>query len=68
LTDLPMRARLVCLAVLLFGLTMIGAALEGMRGIDTSLKAAASPPTPQLIREQTWQAPPHDCDGEHGEV
>jgi hypothetical protein len=62
-----MRARLACLAVLLFGLTLIGAALEGMRGIDTSLKAAASPPSPEVVREQTWQPPPPQCDGEHGE-
>lgn len=60
-----MRARLACFAVLLFGLTLIGAALQGMRGVDTTLKAAASQPSPVLVREQSWPPPPHRC---HGEV
>jgi hypothetical protein len=66
LTDLSMRARLACLAVLILGLTLIGAALQGMRGVDTTLKAAVTQPSPELVREQTWQPPPHRCHGSHG--
>jgi hypothetical protein len=53
LTDLPMRARLAYLAVLLTGLTLIGVALSGMRGMDTTLQVAAAHESPQQVLEPT---------------
>jgi hypothetical protein len=55
------------LAVLIVGLTLIGAALYGFAGMDGSLKLAAAhtAPAPQSVLEQ--QAPPchhHDGGGE----
>ena len=52
------------LAVLIVGLTLIGAALYGFAGMDGSLKLAAAHthPAPQNVLEE--QAPP--CDHHHG--
>ena len=53
------------LAVLLLGLTLVGAALYGFAGMDGSLKLAAShsAPAPENVLEE--QAPPchHHHDG-----
>jgi hypothetical protein len=55
------------LAVLIVGLTLIGAALYGFAGMDGSLKLAAAhtQPAPQSVLEE--QAPPcHHHDGGGG--
>jgi len=53
------------LAVLIVGLTLIGAALYGFGGMDGSLKLAAAraQPAPQNVLEE--QAPPCDRDHRH---
>jgi hypothetical protein len=43
-----MRVRLAYLAVLLTGLTLVGVALAGMRGVDATLRVAATSPQPGL--------------------
>lgn len=53
------------LAVLIVGLTLIGAALYGFSGMDGSLKLAAShtAPSPQNVLEQPDRGPCHPHDG-----
>jgi hypothetical protein len=62
-----MRARLAYLAVLLTGLTLIGVALQGMRGMDTTLQVAATHESPQQVLEPTdWHHHGCDRDRDHG--
>ena len=57
-----MRSRIAYVAVLLTGLTLIAVALQGLRGMDTSLQVAANRESPQQVVEPVWQPPRHGCD------